>query len=429
MCSISGVSFAPGSTINRHRLAAALLAAGQVRGKDASGYAWSGPSGDGLYKRAIPGSRLHVGRIPSDASVIIAHTRAATHGSPTYNENNHPVESPEGDIRLVHNGVIWNHEEVREALGKKIELPEVDSSVIPAVIETFGIDNTDLIEGDAACAWIDRETDDALHLARFHHSPVAYAKLYDGSFVFASTPAILAKALESCGLAWIGNYPNPFQEMGEGEYFQVIDGEIVSETEVEWGESYSRYSSYGWRDVTSGKTTTQSGAQAMALADSAKKQDENTKAIAAAVLTGKGSEDVIEAELIDPADEADPDYYSDDEDASGGDSGWLQPFKQSFYSVGHDGDYATYTTLTGLLGALSWHSKLTGGENLLVGPEEKEIRWVNHFADIGHLSTDPEDDGDEMSWVKTEGALGIYRQQLPSWVPEGITKLRNLVGA
>ena len=60
MCSISGVSFAPGSTINRHKLAAALLSEGESRGRDASGFAWVNPTGDGLYKKNVAGGKLNV---------------------------------------------------------------------------------------------------------------------------------------------------------------------------------------------------------------------------------------------------------------------------------------------------------------------------------------------------------------------------------
>lgn len=476
MCAILGISFAPGSKINRKKVTNALLSEGKVRGRDASGYAWVSPTANGMFKKNVPGDQLYVGHIPEDATAIIAHTRAATHGKSSDNDNNHPIESPGGFIRLVHNGVIWNHDEVRGYFDKKTQkaLPDVDSSVIGAVIEEFGLDQTNIIEGDAACAWFDAETGDTIHLARFQNSTVSFAMLRDGSFVFASTGAILAAALKKINQSWFGNWPTPFDSMNESEYYQIIAGEVISNSDVEWGDQYSTRSAYNskWREVTSGATTTPTtgttytaGSQQpvtatngasfgkaaieqkaieskkeepkkeektasnptlalitndkpMALDSGNGKLTKTEKYVAQALLNKKGSED---SSFTDQhPDNDDPDYEDDLGDES------IAPFRDLFFTWGHDGDYVTYTTLSGLLASLSWNSGVTVGENYLVGPDEGKLRWVNTFADIGHLSPD---ETDELSWVKTPGAWEVYRSQVPSWVGEGIGKLRNLVGA
>jgi hypothetical protein len=415
MCGIAGISFSPGSTVNRHRLATALLRASETRGRDASGYAWVSPNGDGVYKKDLPGSQLHTGRIPSDATGIILHTRNWTHGSPKVNENNHPVISPSGDIRLVHNGVIYNHDEIRYLLGKQIAkgLAEVDSAVIPAIIEEYGLEATEHLEGDAACAWFDRETGDTIHLAKFSHSPVAFTTLLDGTFVFASTPSILAEALQKVGLQWVGAYPSPFESMHESDYFQVMDGTVISESEVQWKQT--TYNQYGWRGVTDGYVTRGSEAEPMALQSTvhAPDQQQDPKVFFGTEIVTDDEIEEMRLSYEEDMAKRDPDYP-------------LTTYQPMFFTVSHDGDYHDYNTLAGLLESLSWHSKLSVGEDALVGPDEGYLRWVNHFADIGHMN---EDGSDELSWVKSEDYMSTFELLTPSWVRDGVDKLRLLVGA
>ena len=97
-----------------------------------------------------------------------------------------------------------------------------------------------------------------------------------------------------------------------------------------------------------------------------------------------------------------------------------------FFTFEHGGDYATYNSLNALTSSLSWMAGLAGSENLLAGPEEGDARWVNHFADIGILSPDQ---SDEISWLRDQGSLDTFAPFLPSFVKDGISKLRTLVGA
>jgi len=254
MCFIGGISLAKGSKVNARELAHNLLEAGEMRGTDASGFAFVTRDGrSGIYKNAVKGSQLKLKGLPRDANSVILHTRAATHGHQSDNRNNHPVESLGGRIRLAHNGVLYNHTEVRGQLKKGAELPEVDTSVLPQMIEEQGVDGTEAIAGDAAAAWFDTETSDTIHLARFSHSPVAVAQLVDGSFVFASTEAILGKALVASGLQWFGVYPGSFANLKESSYITLNDGDVTWQKNVSWNDNYRwGYGSTNWRATTDG---------------------------------------------------------------------------------------------------------------------------------------------------------------------------------
>lgn len=505
MCGIAGFSLVPGSTIDVRRLGTNLLAASEKRGTAASGYAFVGDDGHvGYYKRDVPGSKLHIGRLPTDARAAIFHTRNWTQGSPTDNDNNHPLVSPLGTITLVHNGVIRNDAEIRSALGKTGKnLAEVDSAVIPALIEELGLEATDLLKGYAACAWFDTETGTTIHLARFKSSPVAFATLWDGSFVFASEPSILANALQKSGIAWFGSYPKPFEEMAEGQYFQILDGDILQESEVEWG-AYTTYTSgeTNWEEVTSGaKTrdqvvatpttvnpapatpvstpgsvqrgigfgvgtvagTEQARAEGYARYEggtvpkqieapkktaeakgkaSAKKPGARARRRAKAeqgsskevIFSSGGSEDSPMALFgQDHADFTDPEGTGMSEAdmafldqhgylPSGATDGGFIPL---FYSITHGDDYRTYTNLRQLIEDLRWNAGLSS-EELLVGPDEGDLRWVNQFRDIGSVS---EGGSLDTSWVEDSGTLDTFSNVLPSFVFDGIDKLRLLVGA
>lgn len=72
----------------------------------------------------------------SDSAVGVGHTRWATNGLPTL-ENAHPLVSCDEAIAVVHNGIIENHAELRDALEKKGHRfrSQTDSEVIPHLIE------------------------------------------------------------------------------------------------------------------------------------------------------------------------------------------------------------------------------------------------------------------------------------------------------
>lgn len=246
MCGIAGFSLSADSKIKPRKLANALLTAIEDRGHMAAGYAYQDGPHLGWHKAAGLGSQLSLKGMPKDVHNVILHTRLATHGSVTDNRNNHPVISPSEDIALVHNGVIYNHSSVRKQLG--VTLPDVDTSVIPAVIETWGLDKIDTLDGDAAIAWFNRKEHNVLHLARYQHSPLVMCQVEDGSFIFCSTEALLWEALIALNLM-----PTWMQTADELDYYTITNGVITSKTILPEPEFIGSAYDYGYyRHQTAG---------------------------------------------------------------------------------------------------------------------------------------------------------------------------------
>jgi glucosamine 6-phosphate synthetase-like amidotransferase/phosphosugar isomerase protein len=171
MCGIAGYSLSSKSSVDRTLAAQALLASIAERGADAVGYAYRTP-GDprvrGHKQRSGASELLEQVHVPADAVELLVHVRDYTKGHPRIAANNHPIRH--GAVVGIHNGIIFNDEEVLEANGFERARPEmtVDSEAIFALAEASqGRAHVfEQLRGSMACAWLDERRSDVLFLAR-----------------------------------------------------------------------------------------------------------------------------------------------------------------------------------------------------------------------------------------------------------------------
>jgi glucosamine--fructose-6-phosphate aminotransferase (isomerizing) len=148
--------------------------------------------------------RLNFDLLPGE--IGIGHTRWATHGSPS-RDNAHPHLDCQDRVAVVHNGIIENYQELRDALvdrGHHFQ-SETDTEVIPHLIEealpsSKGLDNAvaktlPKLEGSYAIAVIDA-TGSSLVCAR-KESPLVIGLGEGGVYCASDVPAFLPMTRQS----------------------------------------------------------------------------------------------------------------------------------------------------------------------------------------------------------------------------------------
>jgi glucosamine--fructose-6-phosphate aminotransferase (isomerizing) len=177
----------------------------EYRGYDSAGVAVV--EGDELVVRKCRGRvadlEAHINGRHMGGTVGIGHTRWATHGEPN-DVNAHPHVSSNGDIALIHNGIIENYATLKEQLISRghVFRSETDTEVLVQLIqdiqETEGTDLPESVRlalehviGAYAIVVIDRKSPDMLVAAR-KSSPLVIGIGKDGDHFLASdaTPIV-----------------------------------------------------------------------------------------------------------------------------------------------------------------------------------------------------------------------------------------------
>ena len=186
--------------------------------------------------------------LPRRVRTVLGHTRFATQGEPHILENNHPIQY--NSCYAIHNGHINND----TALFAEFDLDriaQVDSEIIPALFDKFGLDKAHLalqeLDGGYATAVVDPERFPGVTvLAKGWSSPVEYIET-KYALVWASTQSALQDA---CYVA-MGFRPKKerIQSLAVGELLYADGDKIEKLTFKPKVKAYSRSStsySYGW---------------------------------------------------------------------------------------------------------------------------------------------------------------------------------------
>jgi glucosamine--fructose-6-phosphate aminotransferase (isomerizing) len=186
----------------------------EYRGYDSAGVAIISPDNHINVRRAAGKINnltavLEAQPQPLKGSVGMAHSRWATHGKPS-ETNAHPHRGPQSQVVVVHNGIIENHEQLKQELadsGFKFDFAsETDTEVIAHLLENYMARESDSLEqamiktlgrlkGTAAIVALCSNEPDKVVAARLSNAGgvvIGYGSVADGGmFVASDIPAIL----------------------------------------------------------------------------------------------------------------------------------------------------------------------------------------------------------------------------------------------
>ena len=207
MCGIAGIHRRNNSENagDLAKMSAALLRAIESRGRDATGVLCQFDDGDMWLRRDIVPAKKFIkkGRtFARKARTTLLHTRWATKGSPWDVKNAHPLMDADENVFVVHNGCLFNDDEVFQCFDLK-RVSETDTEAIPALINHVGWDKAGdalaLIDGSMAIAAVHKDHPGDLLLARSDSSPLYYT-VTRNLVVWASSEHAILDGFKAAGL-------------------------------------------------------------------------------------------------------------------------------------------------------------------------------------------------------------------------------------
>lgn len=263
MCGIAGIHRRGDTPVPRlGRLADGLLLGISHRGSDATGFLAMSDDGTVKTQKVAEACALFVlarQRFSPDARTVLLHTRFATRGRADDPNNAHPVVA--GKAAAIHNGTIYNDRELFTKHGMK-RTADVDSIVIPALIDKLGWDNANKalsqLDGGAATAVVHADYPQEVILARTNGYPM-HVFISDTVIVWASE----RRAIERAWKFAYGRRPN---RKSDGTWIVLddrtmlrVNGKVTSEplaplAKRTWSKPTTRYTSKG-KQRKAGTTT------------------------------------------------------------------------------------------------------------------------------------------------------------------------------
>lgn len=196
----------------------------EVRGTDATGYAYNNNGKITIRKSPVPGGKLSI-RLPQKANIILGHTRMATQGDKFLNYNNHPFAgyTKKSSFALAHNGIIYNDSELRQQQKLPKTKIKTDSYIAVQLLESYEsltpeniVRMAETIYGSFVFTLLDDK--DNSYIVKGNNPLCLCHFPKQGFYIYASTKAILMESLRKLGML---NCSIQEIEVNEGEIIHI----------------------------------------------------------------------------------------------------------------------------------------------------------------------------------------------------------------
>ena len=212
----------------------------EYRGYDSAGIAVQTDQGDPIVRKTAGKLQVLKSTLSNGtpAGVVgIGHTRWATHGGPT-DFNAHPHTDCEGNVTIVHNGIVENYAELKRGLQERGHAftSQTDSECIPHLIEEYLADEYSLEEAVATTAEQLEGANAVVTISRVDPGKIVAFKLgnaggivvgygEDEMFVASDLPALISHTRDVAYLSGRNGYQPSRRHGGT-----TMDGELGAYT-------------------------------------------------------------------------------------------------------------------------------------------------------------------------------------------------------